>query len=245
MIRDLWLLENMVIRSKLWAVRNKSIFEQKQANWSVFFKRVLNLIQDYSIRIKGHMRNCPDDVILLDYFRVKHRSVKFVQPVECYWQPPDCNELQLCCDGAARGSPGVAGAGVVARDASCNVIGAISIGFGITTNYLAELYGILVGLEWATRWGFRRICIRSDSTSVVAAFTSNNLPWFARPRWLAINQFYEAIRFIHIFREANFSADTMAKIGCFLDNEVGVHFDGRPQFLISVEKPHAAYYRFK
>ncbi|XP_026400442.1 uncharacterized protein LOC113296351 [Papaver somniferum] len=245
MIRDLWLLANMVIRSELWAVKNKAVFEQKQANWSVFFKRVLNLIQDYLIRLKGHVRNYPDDVILLNYFRVKHRSVKFVQPMECYWQPPDCYELQLCCDGAARGSPGIAGAGVVSRHARCNVIGAMSIGLGITTNYLAELYGILVGLEWATRWGFRRICIRSYSASVVAAFTSNSLPWFARPRWLTINQFYEAIRFIHTFREANFSADIMEKRGCFLDNEVGVHFDGRPQFLISVEKPHVAYYRFK
>ncbi|XP_026454896.1 uncharacterized protein LOC113356096 [Papaver somniferum] len=112
MIRDLWLLANLVIRSELWSVRNKVVFEHKQANWSVFFK-----------------------------------SVKFVQPVECFWHPPDQNELQLCCDGAARGSPGIAGAGVVSRDASCNVIGAMSIGLRITTNFLAELYGILVGLE--------------------------------------------------------------------------------------------------
>ncbi|XP_026400457.1 uncharacterized protein LOC113296364 [Papaver somniferum] len=85
----------------------------------------------------------------------KQRRVKFLQPTECFWEPPEENEIQLCCDGAARGNPGVAGAGVVARNARCLVLGAMSIGLGVTTNYLAEFYGILVGMEWAVRWGVR------------------------------------------------------------------------------------------
>ncbi|XP_026459210.1 uncharacterized protein LOC113359853 [Papaver somniferum] len=134
---------------------------------------------DYSGRLKGYMKKTSEDIILLDYFRVCHRKVKMHHLVECYWHPPDLNEIQLCCDGAARRNPGRAGAGVVERDSSCNVIGAMFIGLGVTTNYLAELY------------------------------------------------------------------DTMAKRGCYLDNEVGMHYDGRPPFQISVEYPNVAYYRFK
>ncbi|XP_026417277.1 uncharacterized protein LOC113312755 [Papaver somniferum] len=116
MIDDLWLIANLVI------------------------KRVLKLIQEFDVRLKGYMRNSVADVVILDYFRVNHRRVKPFQPVECFWEPPEENELQLCCDGAARGNPGVAVAGVVARDASCSVLGAMSIGLGVTTNYLAELW---------------------------------------------------------------------------------------------------------
>ncbi|XP_026420116.1 uncharacterized protein LOC113316107 [Papaver somniferum] len=88
-----------------------------------------------------------EDMVLLDYFRVFHRSVRHQQPIEVLWKPPDLNEILICCDGAARGNPGIAGAGVVARDSSCAVLGALSIGLGVTTNYLAELYAIIIGME--------------------------------------------------------------------------------------------------
>ncbi|XP_026448285.1 uncharacterized protein LOC113348651 [Papaver somniferum] len=71
-------------RSELWQLRNKAVFEDKKPNWSIFHKCVLKLIQDYSIRLKGHMNNSADDVVLLNYFRVQHRSVKWHQPVACY-----------------------------------------------------------------------------------------------------------------------------------------------------------------
>ncbi|XP_026430511.1 uncharacterized protein LOC113327546 [Papaver somniferum] len=128
MIRNLWRLANLVIRSELWAARNRAVFQRQQPSWSLFFKRVVKMIQDYSVRLRGYMRNCAEDVLLLDYFRVVYRSVKHQQPVEVFWQPPDDNELQICCDGMARGNPGIAGAGVVARDANCAVLGAMSIG---------------------------------------------------------------------------------------------------------------------
>lgn len=180
MVCDIWLLSNLVIRSELWAVRNKVVFEHKKAHWNLFFKRVLKLIQEYAVRLKSFMRNCAEDIIILGFFHVQHRKIKQLKPIECFWQPPDENEVQICCDGAARGNPGVVGDGVVARDASFSVLGAMSIGLGITNNYLAELYGIIVGMVWEVRWGFRRICIRSGSNSVAETWKNTNLPWFAR-----------------------------------------------------------------
>ncbi|XP_026400450.1 uncharacterized protein LOC113296358 [Papaver somniferum] len=139
MIRDLWRLANLVIRFVLWATRNREVFQRQQPSLSLFFKRVVKMIQDYSVRLRGYMRNCAEDVLLLDYFRVVHRSVRHQQSVEVFWQPPDDNELQIRCDGATRGNPDISGAGVVARDANCSVLGAISFGLGVTSNYLAEL----------------------------------------------------------------------------------------------------------
>ncbi|XP_026443246.1 uncharacterized protein LOC113343178 [Papaver somniferum] len=86
------------------------------------------------------------------------------------------DELLLCCDCAAKGNPGIAWAGVVARDANCNFIGTMSIGLGRTNNFLAELYGITVGLDWALKWVVRKILMRSDSMGGVMAFNNSNMP---------------------------------------------------------------------
>ncbi|XP_026455672.1 uncharacterized protein LOC113356677 [Papaver somniferum] len=244
-VHDLWLVANLVIRSELWAMRNKCIFEKQKPGWGLFSKRVLKLIQEYSVRLKGFMRNSVEDMVLLDYFRVVHRSVRHQQPIEVLWQPPELNEILICCDGAARRNPGIAGSGVVARDSSCAFLGALSIGLGITTNYLAELYAIIIGMEWAMQCNYDRICVQSDSYGVVQALQSSSIPWFARARWERLCNHYISIRIIHTYREANFSADKMAKNGCYLDNEVGIQYEGRPDFLISVENPNVSYFRFK
>ncbi|XP_026382114.1 uncharacterized protein LOC113277170 [Papaver somniferum] len=157
---------------------------------------------------------------------VAHRSVKVTTPIEYRWIPPAIDELLLCCDGDVRGNPGISGAGVVARDHGTNVIGVMSVGLGITTNYLAELLGIISGLEWARQWGYVNICIRSESMSAVTTFSSSTIPWFFRQRWSAVSSHYEVIRFEHTYREANFAADNMAKRGCSLPNEEITHFMG-------------------
>ncbi|XP_026459475.1 uncharacterized protein LOC113360150 [Papaver somniferum] len=141
------------------------------------------------------------DLKVLNFFRVSFRKVKHIDPKACYWTPPNHNELLLCTDSASRGNPGVAGAGVVAWNANSEVVGAMCIGLGITSNFLAELYGILVGLEWATQWGYMKILIHSDSSSVITVLENDSVPWFAQQRWMDIKNFYDSIRFAHTFRE--------------------------------------------
>ncbi|XP_026442637.1 uncharacterized protein LOC113342255 [Papaver somniferum] len=145
----------------------------------------------------------------------------------------------------ARGNPGVVGAGVVARDHEASVLGAMSVGLGVMKNYIAEISGIIIGMEWALQWGYTKVCICSDSLSAVQDFTTSNLPWFVRQRWREVSSNYEVIRFDHTCREANYSADKMAKRGCILPNEEGRHYLGRPDFLNSIELPNVSYFRFK
>ncbi|XP_026383531.1 uncharacterized protein LOC113279027 [Papaver somniferum] len=139
----------------------------------------------------------------------------------------------------------VAGAGVVAREASCRVVGAMCIGLGITSNYLAELYSIIIGLEWAAPWGFRKILIRLDSSSVIRALEDDSLPWFAQQQWFVVRSLFDSIRFVHTYREANFAADKMAKRGCLLENGVRMYYVGFLVFLSSIEWTNVTYYRFK
>ncbi|XP_026420067.1 uncharacterized protein LOC113316049 [Papaver somniferum] len=150
-IKELWLVTVLVVRSELWMTRNKFVYENKKDCWSFIQKSVFNQVMEYSRRIKGYMYNTVEDLRVLDFFKVSHTKVKTLEPVECRWSTPDFGELLLCSDGAARGNPGVAGAGFVARDHEANVVGAMSIGLGITSNYLVELFGIIIGLEWAVQ----------------------------------------------------------------------------------------------
>ncbi|XP_026459875.1 uncharacterized protein LOC113360594 [Papaver somniferum] len=125
--------------------------------------------------------------------------------------PPDEGELILCCDGAARGSPRTWGAGVVARNASCEVLGAISIGLRTPTNYLVEIYSIVVGLELAVKWEMNRVLIRTDSKSSMDAVATGTMPWFVKNRWKNVMENYVSIRFEHIYRKANFATNCLAK----------------------------------
>ncbi|XP_026442694.1 uncharacterized protein LOC113342340 [Papaver somniferum] len=116
-VKDLWLLAILVIRSELWQTRNMACFQNSSVSIHFFKKRVFYLISEYAGRLKGFMHNTTTDLDLLNFFRVMHRKVKQVQPIECFWSPPNRDEILLCCDGAAKGNPGIAGAGVVVRDA--------------------------------------------------------------------------------------------------------------------------------
>ncbi|XP_026378657.1 uncharacterized protein LOC113273104 [Papaver somniferum] len=193
MVKDLWLVSNLVVRSELWFQRNKMVYEKKKPCWNFFRKRVFNFIHEYSDRMKGCMLNRVEDMEILDFFRVKCRKVKMLEPVECLWQPPMQNQLLLCCDGASRGNPGVAGAGLVARNSACEVVGAMCVGLGVISNFLVELYNILIGLDWAVQWGYRDVLVRTDSMSVITALEGDNIPWFARQRWYEAKVKFDSI----------------------------------------------------
>ncbi|XP_026437318.1 uncharacterized protein LOC113335496 [Papaver somniferum] len=112
-VKDLWLLAILVIRSELWQTRNMACFQNSSVSIHFFKKRVFYLISESAGRLKGFMHNTTMDLDLLNFFRVMHRKVKQVQPIECFWSPPNRDEILLCCDGASKGNPGIAGAGVV------------------------------------------------------------------------------------------------------------------------------------
>ncbi|XP_026378123.1 uncharacterized protein LOC113272514 [Papaver somniferum] len=130
MIKELWLVANLAIVTELWKLRNKSYFENMAFHWMGFKGRVYQVIRDNSIRMKGHMHNTLEELRILNYFKVRHRSCKTSTPIEISWYPPDQDEIMICCDGASFGNPGQAGAGVVFRNASSEVLGVLCVGLG-------------------------------------------------------------------------------------------------------------------
>lgn len=245
MIKDLWLVANLAIVTELWKLRNKAYYENMWVRWLEFKGWVHQVIRDNSIRMKGHMYNALDDLRILNFFRVKHRSCKHLVPIEATWTPPNPDELMICCDGASLGNPGQAGSGIVFRDSSSAVLGVLCVGLGWQTNFYAEVCAVIYGAVYAQRWNVKNLCVRSDSMSCIFSLQKGELPWQLMQKWRMTKSFYNNISYVHSYRETNFSADESAKQACLLTEDIYEFYEGRPGFIHSVEWPGEVYFRFK
>ncbi len=77
---------------------------------------------------------------------------------------PSC---KLFTDGASRGNPGEAGAGIVLLDDNNREVAARSLYLGQCTNNVAEYEALLLGLETANQLGCKRLSIFMDSQLIV------------------------------------------------------------------------------
>ena len=75
----------------------------------------------------------------------------------------DGPEAIVHVDGASRGNPGAAGAGVVIRTRGGDIVQELSVPIPHATNNVAEYRGLIEGLRAAEELGLRRIEVRTDS----------------------------------------------------------------------------------
>jgi len=122
----------------------------------------------------------------------------------------------LSVDGAARGNPGPAGAGIVlqAADGSIHRFGDY---LGEATNNVAEYRALLAGMEKAAELGVHELKVRSDSELVVKQLNGQykvKSPHLQDLYFTAIKAIssFEKITFTHIPREQNKDADRMANL---------------------------------
>ncbi|XP_026433406.1 uncharacterized protein LOC113330810 [Papaver somniferum] len=161
--------------------------------------------------MKGHMYNTLEELRILNYFKVWHRSCKTSTPIEISWTPLNQDEIMICCDGASFGNPGQDGSGVVFHDASSEVLGVLCVVLGWKTNFYAEVCAIIYSAIVSKRWNMQNIYIRSDSKSCIQAFQKGELPWQLVQKWKIAKYYYIKVRYIHNYRQVNFSADASAK----------------------------------
>jgi ribonuclease HI len=120
-------------------------------------------------------------------------------------------------DGAARGNPGPAGAGVWLLDADGNCVAEETRYLGETTNNVAEYSALVVALERALALGATRLEVRSDSELLVRQMTGayrvkhpGLKPLFERAQALARR--IGDVVYVHVRREANREADRLANL---------------------------------
>ncbi|GAU48535.1 hypothetical protein TSUD_282860 [Trifolium subterraneum] len=73
-------------------------------------------------------------------------------------------------DGAARGNPGPAGAGVALYSEHGTLLYRFRQGLGYQTNNAAEYHALILGLNQALDKGYRNINVQGDSQLVVKQF---------------------------------------------------------------------------
>ncbi len=122
----------------------------------------------------------------------------------------------LSVDGAARGNPGQAGAGIVleAADGSIQRFGEY---LGEATNNVAEYRALLVGMQKAAQLGVRELQVRSDSELIVKQLNGQyrvKSPHLQDLYFTAIKAIssFDKVTFTHIPREENKEADRMANL---------------------------------
>ncbi|XP_026459848.1 uncharacterized protein LOC113360563 [Papaver somniferum] len=243
-IKEVWLTTACATLRELWFQKNKMFFENVQPNLNRFKSRIISLVHYGGYKMQGVRWHQDYDYQILQYFNVpgKYNTSNTIK--ESFWYGPAEGVVLFCCDGAAFGNPGNAWFGIITRSHDCQVLGTISGGLVVTTNYIAEVMAVVCAIEWAITLSCRNILINSDSQSVVTDFKSGNIPLFIKARWLRACQYLYEILYIHCYREINFSADSLAKEGARLNLGERIQHAGRPSSLSNIEMPDTIYYRF-
>lgn len=124
-------------------------------------------------------------------------------------------ELTVYVDGASRGNPGSAGAGIVIVDEHGRVVREIATYLGRKTNNQAEYAALILALEAAQALAVRRVRILLDSELVVrqARGEYRVCSPLLRPLWARVQQLsrqFCAVSFAHVGRGANGRAHALA-----------------------------------
>jgi ribonuclease HI len=120
-------------------------------------------------------------------------------------------------DGASRGNPGLAGAGIIIKDERGRRVESIKRFLGVATNNQAEYQGLIAGLEAVARYEPEATTVRMDSELVIKQMNGQY-----RVRSPELMQLYVTaqalasqlpnITFVYIPREKNPGADRLANV---------------------------------
>ena len=123
--------------------------------------------------------------------------------------------LRVYSDGAARGNPGLSGAGAVLVEPSGQVVDRLGKFLGVQTNNYAEYMGLLIGLRRARDLGVREIEVFADSELMIRQLGGRYQVKSATLRPLyeeavkLLNDF-SRVKLVHVPRDMNKAADEMS-----------------------------------
>lgn len=128
---------------------------------------------------------------------------------------PAVSRVRLYSDGAARGNPGLAGAGAVLVEPSGQVVDRLGKFLGTQTNNYAEYMGLLLGLRRARELSVREVEVFADSELMLRQLggryqvKSTSLRPLYEEALTLLNDF-ERVKLVHVPREMNRAADEMS-----------------------------------
>lgn len=126
--------------------------------------------------------------------------------------------LRIAIDGASKGNPGPAGAGVVIMDGSGHILQEIARPLGQATNNVAEYSALILALEEAQHRGACRLTIQTDSQLLARQLegrykiSAPHLRELYNQACRLIGSF-QSVEVTHTLREGNTRADALANQG--------------------------------
>ncbi|XP_076957961.1 uncharacterized protein LOC143633571 [Bidens hawaiensis] len=134
-----------------------------------------------------------------------------------------CISCAIEFDGASKGNPGPAGAGVILRAVDGSLVYRLRQGLGVATNNVAEYRAVILGLRYALDRGFKHARVHGDSKLV--CMQVNGL-WKTKNQNMAelcnvakeLKEKFQSFQICHIERAYNSEADTQANLGVHLQN---------------------------
>jgi ribonuclease HI len=126
-------------------------------------------------------------------------------------------KLLVETDGAARGNPGLAGAGVIIKDEAGKTLETIGEFLGVATNNQAEYKALIVALAAVQRYQPEAVTVRSDSELMVKQINGQYrvrhpqiVPLYQQAMELATA--FPNFSIVHVPREKNPGADRVANV---------------------------------
>lgn len=129
--------------------------------------------------------------------------------------PRQASRVRVYSDGAARGNPGLAGAGAVLVDTAGQVVDRIGKFLGTQTNNYAEYMGLLLGLRRAHELGVGEVEVYADSELMIRQLSgryqvkSPTLRPLYEEALRRLNEF-SRVKLVHVPRAMNAAADEMS-----------------------------------
>ena len=181
----------------IWLHRNNFVFRSGKLERAYFKKSIKEAAEFFSV---GRNAKMP-----------KARIV-----VEVGWVKPPMGWVKLNTDGSAIGSMGCAGGGGVIRNHEGQWLRGYARLLGCSNSCIAELWALRDGLLLAIEIGLNNIIIEMDALSIVLLMKNNTANLLMKPLLTDCRNLLSKIpnkQIVHIYREANQCADTLATIG--------------------------------
>lgn len=134
------------------------------------------------------------------------------------WCRPPMEYYALNTDGAAKGSPGMAGGGAIIRDHRGGSASALAMSFGVCSSFNAEVMALCKGLELAQELQISKLQVQLDNIACVQILQSgdsgrNECTYILRQCIQLIQHEGWEIQVKHVYHEGNRAADWLANLG--------------------------------
>ncbi|KAK0575059.1 hypothetical protein LWI29_033415 [Acer saccharum] len=213
-MQALWRVSIITVFWVVWFLRNQATFEGGKPVFADALSMIWRSVREADSLQSGTMKNSVAELQTLHRLHVSGRPPKAPRILEVNWHPPPPGCLKVNTDGAAFGSPGLAGCAGVFRTCRGFVRGCFAIPLGVCFAFEAELAAAVHAIDYAWTFGWHRLWLESDSTFVVNILRSRSriVPWRWRPAWDRCLRLISQMDFAvtHIYREGNQVADSLA-----------------------------------